>query len=174
MVCVLPIHAIFKNKSHHSSFKCSSSVIPQWFPQELISTCSWIILVCHKLACITFPTKSYQISITTNCYREHSAILAFYCYQDCCHLAANNSTMMTSNPPAYANILMGTLESIIFSETNPSHKHWKRYIDDIFIVWTDTKESLEQSIKNTNFLHPHINFTEEFSTDEITFQDLCL
>ena len=35
------------------------------------------------------------------------------------------------------------------------------------------KESLEQ-FKRINDLHPHINFTAEFSTDEITFLNLCL
>ena len=64
--------------------------------------------------------------------------------------------------PAYANIFMGTLESRILSETTPSPIHWKRYIDDILLVWTDTKESLEQFIKRINDLHPHINFTAEF------------
>ena len=52
----------------------------------------------------------------------------------------------------YANIFMGTLESRILLEENPSPTHWKRYIDDIFLVWTDTKESLEQFIKSINGL----------------------
>ena len=82
--------------------------------------------------------------------------------------------MGTKMAPAYANIFMGTLESRILSQTNPSPIHWKRYIDDIFLVWADTKESLEQFIKSINDLHPRINFTAEFSTDEIIFLDLCL
>ena len=82
--------------------------------------------------------------------------------------------MGTKMAPAYANIFMGTLESRILSETNPSPTHWKRYIDDIFLVWTDTKESLQQFIKSINGLHERINFTAEFSTTEITFLDLCL
>ena len=82
--------------------------------------------------------------------------------------------MGTKMAPVYANIFMGTLESRILSETNPSSIHWKRYIGDIFLVWTDTKESLEQFIKSINALHPRINFTAEFSTDEITFLDLSL
>ena len=79
--------------------------------------------------------------------------------------------MGTKMAPAYANIFMGTLESKILSESNPSSTHWKRYIDDIFLVWTDTKENLEQFIKSINDLHPRINFTAEISTDEITFLD---
>ena len=82
--------------------------------------------------------------------------------------------MGTEMAPAYANIFMGTLESRILAETNPSPTHWKRYRDNIFLVWTDTKESLHKFIKSINNLHPRINFTTEFSTDEITFLDLCL
>ena len=61
--------------------------------------------------------------------------------------------MGTKMAPAYAKIFMSTLESRILSETKPSPTHWKRYIDDIFLVWTDTKESLEQFIKSINGLH---------------------
>ena len=79
--------------------------------------------------------------------------------------------MGTKLAPAYSNIFMGTLESRILSETKPSPTHWKRYIDDIFLVWTDTKE---QFVKSINGLHERINFTGEFSTTEITFLDLRL
>ena len=82
--------------------------------------------------------------------------------------------MGTKMAPVYANIFMGALESRILSETNPSPIHWKRYIDDILLVWIDTKENLEQFIASINNLHPRIKFTAEFSTDEIAFLDLCL
>ena len=95
-------------------------------------------------------------------------------FNDKFYIQKQGTAMGTKMAPAYANIFMGTLESRILSETNPSPIHWKRCIDDIFVVWTDTKESLEQFIKSINGLHPCINFTAEFSTDEITFLDLCL
>ena len=90
------------------------------------------------------------------------------------HLETGHTAMGTKMAPAFVNIFMGTLESRILAETNPSPIHWKRYIDDIFLVWTDMKESLEQFIRSINDLHPCINFTIEFSTDKITFLDLCL
>ena len=90
------------------------------------------------------------------------------------HIQKQDTAMGTKMAPAYANIFMGTLKSRILSQTNPSPIHWKRYTDDIFLVWADTKESLEQFIKSINDLHPCINFTAEFSREEITFLDLCL
>ena len=38
-------------------------------------TWSWIKLVCHKLGCITFPTKSYRIFTITNYYWRHLALV---------------------------------------------------------------------------------------------------
>ena len=90
------------------------------------------------------------------------------------HIQKQGTAMGTKMAPAYANIFMGTLKSRILSQTTPSSIHWKRYTDDIFLVWADTKESLEQFIKSINDLHPCINFTTEFSREEITFLDLFL
>ncbi len=47
--------------------------------------------------------------------------------------------------PSYANIFMGQFESKILS-SSLAPRLWKRYIDDIFLVWTDTEESLQQFI----------------------------
>ena len=79
------------------------------------------------------------------------------------YIKKQGKAMGTKMAPAYANIFMGTLEYRILSEINPSPIHWKRYIDDIFLVWTDTKESLEQFIKSINDLYPCINVIAEFS-----------
>ena len=46
-----------------------------YYPLKVTATCSWIKLVCHKLACITFPTESSRIFTTTSRYRGHSAIV---------------------------------------------------------------------------------------------------
>ena len=77
------------------------------------------------------------------------------------YIQKQGTAMGTKMAPAYANIFMGTLESRILSETTPSPIHWKRCTDYTFLVWTDTKESLEQFIKSINGLHPSINFTTE-------------
>ena len=95
-------------------------------------------------------------------------------FNDKFYIQEQGTAMGTMMAPAYANIFMGTLESGILSETNSSRTHWKRYIDDIFRAWTDTKERLQRFIKSINGLHERINFTAEVSTTEITFLDMCL
>ena len=91
-------------------------------------------------------------------------------FNDKFYIQKQGTAMGTKMAPAYANIFMGALQSRILSETNPFPIHWKRYIDDIFLVWTDTKESLEQ------FIRASMTYTKALIllTDEITFLDLCL
>lgn len=45
--------------------------------------------------------------------------------------------------PAYANLFMGKLEKHLISLANNHIKTWKRYIDDIFIIWTGTTNKFE-------------------------------
>ena len=68
----------------------------------------------------------------------------------------------------------GALEPKFLAEATLSPKMWRRYIDDIFLVWTDTEESLRQFITRLNEEHPRIKFTSEISDSEIVFLDLCL
>ncbi len=95
-------------------------------------------------------------------------------FDDGFYLQLQGTAMGNKMAPAYANIFMGELESRVLSTADPAPKLWKRYIDDIFLVWTDTKESLLQFIDELNDQHPKIRFTSEISSSEITFLDLCL
>ena len=46
---------------------------------------------------------------------------------------------------------------------------WKRYIDDIFMIWTGSKSQL---IRNLNQFHPSIKFTHEILDTNVAFLDL--
>ena len=46
-----------------------------------------------------------------------------------------------------------------------------RYIDDIFLIWTGTKEELEKLMNHLNKIHPSIKFDYENSNKEINFLD---
>ena len=48
---------------------------------------------------------------------------------------------------------------------------WKRFIEDIFIIWTHGEESANQFVKYLNSLHPTIKFTSETSKESINFLD---
>ncbi len=46
-----------------------------------------------------------------------------------------------------------------------------RYVDDIFIIWNQGEEKLLEFINFFNEAHPSINFTFEYSKEQITFLD---
>ena len=48
---------------------------------------------------------------------------------------------------------------------------WKRFVDDIFIIWTGTTNEYMQCI---NQIHPTIKFTHEISEQKLTFLDVML
>ena len=54
--------------------------------------------------------------------------------------------------PNYANLFMDKLENqmlLEFAQINGVKPLvWYRYIDDVFFIWTDTEESLKESIKS--------------------------
>ena len=53
-------------------------------------------------------------------------------------------------------------------------KLWKRFIDDIFLIWPHGMGSLLEFINHLNTVHPTIKFTKEISPTEIPFLDLII
>ena len=51
---------------------------------------------------------------------------------------------------------------------------WKRFIDDIFFIWTDSEKNLNKFLKDLNELHPNLKFTYEKSKAKINFLDLVI
>jgi hypothetical protein len=53
---------------------------------------------------------------------------------------------------------------------------YKRYIDDIFIIWTGSKSQFEKFMKDINILHPTIKFTSEHNSKDksTTYLDLTI
>ena len=51
---------------------------------------------------------------------------------------------------------------------------WKRLIDDIFFIWTDSEENLNKFLKDLNEFHPNLKFTYEKSKEKINFSDLVI
>ena len=81
--------------------------------------------------------------------------------------------MGTRMAPSYANLLMASLEKQILN-TAPSQLKpliWKRYIDDIFMIWPHGESSLPNFLHHLNSFHPTIKFQHEKSNKSIQFLD---
>ena len=87
------------------------------------------------------------------------------------YLQTHGTATGTKMAVAFANIFMSKVESEILSQSALKPLVWKRYIDDIFSLWTITRENLTQFIEQANNHHPTIKFTAEISDTEITFLD---
>ena len=83
--------------------------------------------------------------------------------------------MATKCAPTYANIFMGHFEEkFIYPKINGLSMLYLRYSDDIFLLWTDSKKSLQAFLQNVNQQHPSIKFEAQMSTKEINFLDTTI
>ena len=80
--------------------------------------------------------------------------------------------MGASLSPAYANIFMGKLEQTVLSQASLKPLYYKRFIDDIVVLWPHSMSELLDFIQSMNEFHPTIKFTSEISTNKITFLDI--
>ena len=80
--------------------------------------------------------------------------------------------MGTICAPSYANIFMGKFEDTFnYPFIKDLCKLYLRYIDDIFMIRTGTKEQFSQYYSTLNNCHHSIKFDLEISPDEVNFQD---
>lgn len=73
--------------------------------------------------------------------------------------------------PAYANLFMSTLETSFLHDYPIKHLLWRRFIDNILVVWPGTPDSFHQLMRDVNSFH---KFTYNVSTSDVTFLDLTL
>ena len=67
---------------------------------------------------------------------------------------------------------MSKLEETILSTTPLKPTYYKRFIDDIFILWPHSISDLNDFISAFNNYHPFIKFTSEYDYNKITFLDV--
>ena len=82
--------------------------------------------------------------------------------------------MGTKMAPSYANLFMGNLEPKLHAQAPLHIQMWKRYIDDIFIIWTGSNEDLGEFMNKINSIHLTIKFTHESDDNELTFLDMTV
>jgi hypothetical protein len=85
--------------------------------------------------------------------------------------------MGTFCAPTVANMFLGVFEKDLLKRA-PGRQHiyknfWKRYIDDILLIWTGTEEELKKFLAFIDTLHPTIKFTSDydFQTKSVSFLD---
>ena len=95
-------------------------------------------------------------------------------FNDNYYLQIQGTAMGTKMAPAYANLFMGKLEQELKAIGKPHILIWKRFIDDIFIIWSGSKTEFTTYMNKLNKVHNTIKFTHEISDKELTFLDVIL
>ena len=79
------------------------------------------------------------------------------------------TAMGTRVAPTYANIFMAKLEKFMLENCSPELAElvlcWKRFIDDIFFIFSGSYEELEKFLQYLNSVHPTIKF-DDFEHDK--------
>ena len=87
------------------------------------------------------------------------------------YLQTSGTAMGTRCAPNYAIIFMAELEEDFLHQQPKKPVIWKRFIDDIFLVWTHTNQELEVFMEKLNNFHPTIKFTKEVNEYGLAFLD---
>ena len=95
----------------------------------------------------------------------------------------SGTAMGTKVAPTYANLVMAFLEVQMYEQSrirfgNDFYKFilesWKRYLDDCFILWKHSFEQLEEFKTLLNSIHDKIQFTMEYSRNQLPFLDILI
>ena len=86
-------------------------------------------------------------------------------------LQIGGTAMGAALAPNYANLFMDRFKTKALSNYPLQPLIWKRFIDDIFLIWTHGEDSLKEFVNYLNNLHSTIKFTAETSTESINFLD---
>ena len=86
------------------------------------------------------------------------------------------TAMGTPMAPTISNLFMGWLEEKILTNSPVPIDciFWKRYIDDIFLLWTGTDDQWDIFFNYINNIHDTIKFTNHVSSSEISFLDILI
>ena len=108
--------------------------------------------------------KLLELVLTTNNFR----------FDNKEYLQIGGTAMGTKLAPSFANLFMGYFEDKFVYSYHLQPFIWKRFIDDIFFVWTFGQSELDNFVTYLNNCHDTIKFTLEVSCSKINFLDITI
>ena len=88
------------------------------------------------------------------------------------YLQTNGTAMGKKFSPSYANLFMASWERKLFQRADNKPLFYKRYIDDIFLIWPGDQHSFNSFLNLCNDISPSIKVTSEVSDTKIHFLDV--
>ena len=90
------------------------------------------------------------------------------------YLQKFGTAMGSKLAPAYTNTFMGRLEKAILDTSPLKPTYYRRFIDDIFMIWPHSERELDEFIRHMNEANDSIKFTHEYSQKEVIFLDVVV
>lgn len=100
----------------------------------------------------------------------------FFLFETTLYLQLHGTSMGSTFAPSLAGLYVHHLEqSKILHSVNPYLQHietWKRYIDDVLVIWEGDMHSIDQFMEWLNRQNAYLKFTHTASKDHLVFLDL--
>ena len=87
------------------------------------------------------------------------------------YLQVGGTAMGTRLVTSYANLFMSDFKDIFVFNQPHQPLWWKRFIDDISVLWMHGKSLLDNFITHLNFIHSTIKFTAHISETSVEYLD---
>lgn len=102
-----------------------------------------------------------------------------FMYKDTHYLQVKGTAMGSTMAPNYASLYVGSFEhDFVFNRSHNDFFHhiglWRRYIDDIFILWSGTPNELFDFVNFLNVSSNHLKFTVNYDDQQINFLDILI
>jgi len=103
-----------------------------------------------------------------------SFVLKYNCFNfaNLFFLQVHGIAMGTKLAPNYANLFMADFENKHVFTYTIQPTYYRRYIDDILLIWDHSTSELDNFLDHLNSVHPTIKFTKSVSNSQITYLDL--
>ncbi|CAJ0966626.1 unnamed protein product, partial [Ranitomeya imitator] len=101
----------------------------------------------------------------------------FFLFGDQYYIQKTGTAMGSNMAPPYANIFMAAFEETYVYTHSLFQKYsiyWKRYIDDVFMIWKGDEDLLLQFVSDMNSCVPNLSFSMQKSTISINFLDTMI
>lgn len=117
---------------------------------------------------INRPDKEIIKLLEVNLYRNDFEFDYKY------YLQIKGTAMGKRFAPSYANIFMASWEREALAKTTLQPVFYCRYLDDIFAIWTHTKEEFDIFLNELNQHDPDIRLTAQIDYTQINFLDTVI
>lgn len=122
----------------------------------------------------TIPSTQCLLELTKEVLTSNA-----FLYDNNFFLQISGVAMGSKMSPSFASLYVGLFEqeSIYNAQENPYLDHisvWRRYLDDIFFLWTGSEKLLEEFFSSVNSKNEHLKFTIASDKEKMNFLDILI